>query len=134
MAMAEEIKIAIAKEIKISPGDLLKAPEEEDRDLRKARALIHVRGKRVGEFRGDKDSITVEVPSDAGQGPLTIVVITDAGKTVAILKYRWNEKHKKWQIEKANRDNAGPKDGLSPVVKAIGDVVAAIRELEGKLK
>ena len=27
-----------------------------------------------------------------------------------------------------------PEDGLSPVVKAIGDVVAAIKELEGKLK
>jgi len=96
----------MAEEIKISPGDLPEARKEfglseEDRDLSKAKALIHVRGKRA-EFRGDKDSITVKVPSDADHGPLTIVVTTDAGKTVAILKYRRDEHDpKQWKNEKA---------------------------------
>ncbi len=93
-------------EIKIRREDLPKERKEfglteKDFDLSKAKAQVYVHRKRA-EFHGDKNLITVKLPSDAGDGPLTIMVITDAGKTVAILKYRRDEHDpKQWKIQKA---------------------------------
>ena len=129
----------MAEEIIISPGALPKVETEfgfAEGDLSKVEVLIHgERAERLEKDKvKDKGSIGIKAPSGDDGGPLQIVLTTDSGEIVAILNYRWNESDKKWQIEKPDPHDDETEDGLSPVVKAIGNVVAAIKELEGKLK
>jgi hypothetical protein len=124
-------------EIKIRREDLPKDRKEfglaeKDFDLSKAKAVVYVHRKRA-EFHGDKDggSITVKVPSDASDGPLTIVVITDAGKTVAVLKYR-RDGHdpKQWKNQKAKDET--PKTKPNGIDESANKTEGAIEEPAGK--
>ncbi len=102
---------------------------EEDRDLSEAK--VRIEGKEAERLGGDKDSVTVRAPSDVDHdGPLQILVTTISDKPVGILNYWWNGRE--WEFQKPGPDDDGMEDGLSPVVKAIGDVVAAIKEFKGK--
>jgi hypothetical protein len=122
-------------EIVIRRDDLPKADREfgiteKDRDLSEAKVLIE--GIPAVRLRGDEDSVTVIAPADGEHdGPLQIVVTTSSDKPVGILNYWWNGQE--WEFQKPD-PNGGDEteDGLSPVVKAIGDVVAAIKEFKGK--
>ncbi len=127
--MPKENEIVIRRD-SVPKVDLEFGITEKDRDLSEAKVLIEgMEATRLGE---DKDAITVRDPSDGGHdGPLQIVVTTKSDKVVGILNYWWNEDDKKWEL-RPDPDDVETEDGLSPVVKAIGDVVAAIKELKGK--
>ena len=129
----------MAEEIIISPGDLPKVEKEFGfvaGDLSEASVLIHGElAERLAKDKvKDKGAIGIQAPAGGERTLLQAVVTTNAGGIIGILDYRWSEGDKKWQIEKPDPDDDGTDDGLSPVVKAIGNVVAAIKELEGKLK
>jgi hypothetical protein len=126
--MAKESEIVVRRD------DLPKVDREfgiteEDRDLSEAKVLIE--GKEAERLGGDKDWVTVSAPADGDHdGPLQIVVTTISDKPVGVLNYWWNGQE--WEFQKPGPDDDGMEDGLSPVVKAIGDVVAAIKEFKGK--
>jgi hypothetical protein len=78
----------------------------------------------------DERSIGFKAHSGHAGEPLQIVLTTNSDEIVAILNYRWDEKVRKWQPDPDDDDATD--DGLSPVVKAIDKVVAAIEGLKGK--
>jgi hypothetical protein len=123
----------MAEKIIISPGDLPKVESQfgfAEGELSKARVLIHGElAERLGEVE-DEASIGIKAPSGGEGSLLQIVATTNSDKIIGILNYRWNKEDHKWQIEKPDDDEMD--DGLSPVLKGIGNIVAAIKELRGK--
>jgi len=123
-----ENKIVILRD-DLPEADLEFGITDKDRDLSEAKVLIE--GIPAVRLSGGEDSVTVRVPSDRDDdGSLQIVVTTKSDKPVGVLNYWWNGQE--WEFQKPGPDDDGMEDGLSPVVKAIGDVVAAIKEFKGK--
>ncbi len=129
--MPSENKLVIRRD------DLPKADREfditeKDRDLTEAKVLIE--GMPAVRVQGGEESVTVTGPSHVGHnGPLQVVVTTKSDKPVGILNYWWNGQE--WEFPTPNPDDHRTEEGLSPVMKAIGDgakqIVAAIEESEG---
>ncbi len=130
--MVNENKIVILRD-NLPKADLEFGLTDKDRSLTEAKVLIE--GIPAVRLSGGRDSVTVIAPSDGDHdGPLQIVVTTNLDKPVGILNYWWNGQ--KWEFHPPNPDDDGTEDGLSPVVKAIGDaagqIVGAIKAPKGK--
>ena len=128
--MPNQNKIVILRD-SLPKADLEFGITDKDRDLSEAKVLIE--GIPAARLSGGEDSVTVIAPSDRDHdGPLQIVVTTNSDKPVGIVNYFWNGQE--WVFQKPDPDDgdAETEDGLSPVVKAIGEVVAAIKEFKGK--
>jgi hypothetical protein len=120
--MPDEIEITIRRDYLPGP-DLEFGVTETDRDLTDAKVLIE--GMPAKRLRESQDSVTVIAPRHGDHDwPLQIVVTTNSDKPVGILNFWWNGHE--WEFQTPNADHHRTDDGLSPVIKALGDAAREI--------